>query len=148
LAEVRTSEKPWGAVLRYADGRETQLDEESDGLVRAAGMFLVRYRQDAPDILGFDEPENGFHLSRLVDVVERLAPSTQSREVGNPQLVLLATHSPEMVYRAVKSLGARMGALTLWRSSEGHVVVNGWAGNELAVQKTFDMFAAEGFEGR
>lgn len=148
LEDVITSSRPRGAVLRYAGGRETQLDEESDGLVRAAGMFLVRYRQTCPAILGFDEPENGFHLSRLVDVVERLAPSTSATSLPSPQLVLLATHSPEMVYKAASVLRGRMGVLTLWRSREGPVAVNSWPGEELAEQRNFDLLRAEGFEGR
>jgi ABC-type molybdenum transport system ATPase subunit/photorepair protein PhrA len=148
LETITTSTRPRGAVLRYVDGRETQLDEESDGLVRAAGMFLVRYRWDCPDILGFDEPENGFHLSRLVDVVERLAPSEARDGVPTPQLVLLATHSPELVYKAARTLGYRMGVLALWRSKDGRVTVNPWPGEEIAEQGNFDLLRAEGFEGR
>ncbi len=94
LSKIEVRQRPRGILLRYSDGRETQLDEESDGLVRAAGMFLVRYRRDAPGILGFDEPENGFHLSRLVEVVERLAP-TGRQGLPSPELLFLATHSPE-----------------------------------------------------
>jgi len=143
--EVRT--KPRGVLFKYLDGRETQLDEESDGLVRAAGMFLVRYRPECPAILGFDEPENGFHLSRLVDVASRLAPNTQAG-VPSPDLVLLATHSPELVYRAARLLGKRMGVLTLWRSREGRVTISPWEGTELADQSNFELLKAEGFEGR
>jgi predicted ATPase len=147
LAEIEVKTRPRGVLLTYVDGRQTQLDEESDGLVRAAGMFLVRYRPECPAILGFDEPENGFHLSRLVDVASRLAPRTQTGVPG-PELVLLATHSPELVYRAARSLGAKMGVLTCWRSREGRVTVGQWAGEELADQRNFDLLRAEGFEGR
>lgn len=148
LDTLTTTTKPRGVVLRYSDGRETQLDEESDGLVRAAGMFLVRYRQDCPAILGFDEPENGFHLSRLVDVVERLAPPSRLGTLPAPQLVLLATHSPEMVYRAARVLKNRMGVLSLWRSKGGSVVVHPWPGQTLNQKLVFDLLRAEGFEGR
>ncbi len=148
LKDIETSSRPRGAVLKYVDGRETQLDEESDGLVRAAGMFLVRYRQDCPAILGFDEPENGFHLSRLVDVVERVAPHGPGTSLPSPQLVLLATHSPEMVYKAAHVLGSKMGVLTLWRSKDGRVAVNPWSGKELGNQRNLDLLRAEGFEGR
>jgi predicted ATPase len=147
LADIETSERPRGVLLKYVDGRVTQLDEESDGLVRAAGMFLVRYRQECPAILGFDEPENGFHLSRLVDVASRLAPATQPG-IPSPELVLLATHSPELVYRAARNLGSRMGVLTFWRSREGHIVVSPWPGAELSSQTNFELLRAEGFEGR
>ena len=147
LADIETSERPRGVLLKYVDGRVTQLDEESDGLVRAAGMFLVRYRQECPAILGFDEPENGFHLSRLVDVASRLAPATQPG-IPSPELVLLATHSPELVSRAARNLGSRMGVLTFWRSREGHIVVSPWPGAELSSQTNFELLRAEGFEGR
>lgn len=147
LMSVETSERPRGVLLKYVDGRQTQLDEESDGLVRAAGMFLVRYRQDCPAILGFDEPENGFHLSRLVDVASRLAPASEPG-LPSPELVLLATHSPEFVYRAAKTLGARMGVLTFWRSREGKIAVTQWPGEDLADQTNLDLLRAEGFEGR
>jgi hypothetical protein len=148
ITAIETTERPRGALMRYADGRETQLDEESDGVVRALGMFLARYRVGCPAILGFDEPENGFHLSRLVDVVTRLAPDRGRGAPPSPQLVLLATHSPEMVYRAARTLGARMGVLTLWRSRQGSVAVGEWAGEELRSQRNFDLLRAEGFEGR
>lgn len=147
LVDVETSERPRGVLLKYVDGRHTQLDEESDGLVRAAGMFLVRYRQDCPAILGFDEPENGFHLSRLVDVASRLAPSSDPG-LPSPELVLLATHSPELVYRAAKTLGGRMGVLTFWRSKDSRIAVTPWRGEEVADQSNFDLLRAEGFEGR
>jgi predicted ATPase len=147
LMDVETTERPRGVLLKYVDGRQTQLDEESDGLVRAAGMFLVRYRQDCPAILGFDEPENGFHLSRLVDVASRLAPSSDPG-LPTPELVLLATHSPELVYRAARTLGGRMGVLTLWRSREGNIAVTPWPGDDVADQANFELLRAEGFEGR
>jgi ABC-type molybdenum transport system ATPase subunit/photorepair protein PhrA len=147
LDGIETSERPRGVLLRYAGGRVTQLDEESDGLVRAAGMFLARYRVGCPAVLGFDEPENGFHLSRLVDVVARLAPANAG-SLPSPQLVLLATHSPEMVYRAAQTLGSKMGALTLWRTRAGQVVVEQWPGSEIRNQRNFDLFRAEGFLGR
>jgi len=147
LADIEVTTRPRGVLLKYVDGRQTQLDEESDGLVRAAGMFLVRYRPECPAILGFDEPENGFHLSRLVDVASRLAPGNRAG-VPSPELVLLATHSPEMVLRAARSLGAGMGVLTFWRSHNGKVVVNHWPGAELKDQSSFDLLLAEGFEGR
>jgi predicted ATPase len=147
LMDVETRDRPRGVLLRYIDGRQTQLDEESDGLVRAAGMFLVRYRQDCPAILGFDEPENGFHLSRLVDVASRLAPSTESG-LPSPELVVLATHSPELVYRAARTLGASMGVLTFWRSREGKIAVTQWPGSELKDQTNLELLRAEGFEGR
>jgi predicted ATPase len=147
LMDVEPTERPRGVILKYLDGRQTQLDEESDGLVRAAGMFLVRYRENCPAILGFDEPENGFHLSRLVDVASRLAPSSDP-DLPSPSLVLLATHSPDFVYRAARTLGARMGVLTFWRSREGKIAVTQWPGEEIAVQANFDLLRAEGFEGR
>lgn len=150
LDEIETKSRPRGVLLRYVDGRETQLDEESDGLVRAAGMFLVRYRPDCPAILGFDEPENGYHLSRLVEVVSRLAPEPPSRtgKLASPDMVILATHSKDLVYKAARLLGPRMGVLVLWRSREGRIVVTPWPGTKLVTQSNFDLLVAEGFEGR
>lgn len=139
--------KPRGVILKYADGRESQLDEESDGFVRAAGMFLVRYRVNCPAILGFDEPENGFHVSRLMDVVERLAP-TSGDQLPSPELVLLATHSPELVRRAVRLLEQRTGVLVLNRTADGRVLVHPWSGADLVRQENLDLLIAQGFEGR
>jgi predicted ATPase len=147
LASVEVVARPRGVLLAYSDGREIQLDEESDGLVRAAGMFLVRYRLDCPAILAFDEPENGFHLSRLVDVVSRLAPDANARS-RNPRLVILATHSPGLVKAAAAVLGRRCGALTLWRAADGRVLVNPWPGEDLAVQENLDLALADGFASR
>ncbi|MCC6996043.1 MAG: AAA family ATPase [Deltaproteobacteria bacterium] len=146
LEDIATTLRPRGALLKYAGGRETQLDEESDGLVRAIGMFLARYRSNCPSILGFDEPENGFHLSRLVDVVTHLSPGPAG--APSPQLVVLATHSPEMVYRAARSLKNKMGVLTLWRSKEGAISVGEWPGTDLQDNRNFDLLRAEGFLGR
>jgi predicted ATPase len=145
LDEIDVREKPRGAIVRYLDERETELDEESDGFVRAAGMFLVRYRPECPAILGFDEPENGYHLSRLVDVVARLAPA---RGAEGPDLVLLATHSPSLVQKAVRTLKAHVGVVSLWRSGAGQVMVRQWAGEELQSADDFDSMVAEAFEGR
>jgi len=143
--EVRT--RPRGVLLRYSDGRETQLDEESDGLVRAIGMFLVRYRRDCPGILGFDEPENGFHLSRQIEVITRLAPSTGD-SLPTPDLLFLATHSPDMIRKAARVMGARMGVIVLYRAADGRVHPSVWEGKSLTRQDNFDLLLAEGFEGR
>jgi hypothetical protein len=147
LKSIEVSEKPRGAILVYLDGREHGLDEESDGLVRAAGMFLVRYGSNCPAILGFDEPENGYHLSRLIDVVTRLAPPLRTH-TESPKVVLLATHSPALVEKAVKSLKERTGVISLWRGREGRVMLNSWTGRELCQEDTFDEMVAEAFEGR
>ncbi len=147
LDTIEVHERPRGAVLRYLDGRTTLLDEESDGLVRAAGMFLVRYRERCPAILGFDEAENGYHLSRLVEVVTRLAPDPTGA-VSSPELVLLSTHSPDLVYRAARTLGRRMGVLSLWRTRTGRIVVDPWPGEDLQQQANFDLLRAKGFEAR
>jgi predicted ATPase len=120
LDSIETFERPRGVVLKYLDGRTTQIDEESDGLVRAAGMFLARYREGCPAILGFDEAENGFHMSRLVEVVSRLAPARQEGP-PSPEMVVLSTHSPDLVYKAARTLGGRVGVLSLWRSRSGRV---------------------------
>ncbi len=143
--EVRT--RPRGVLLKYTDGRETQLDEESDGLVRAAGMFLVRYRRDCPGILGFDEPENGFHLSRQIEVISRLAPS-MGDNLPTPDLLFLATHSPELIRKAARVVGARMGVIVLFRGVDGRVQTSVWEGKELLDQDNFALLLAEGFEGR
>ncbi len=147
LAGFRTTAKPRGAVLLYSDGREVDLDEESDGLVRAAGMFLVRYRPDCPSILAFDEPENGYHLSRLVEVVTRLAPSPRAGDQG-PRLVLLATHSPAFVERAVRALRGDVGVVSLWRAAGGEVLASQWSGEELLEKVGLEAMVAQAFEGR
>lgn len=147
LEDIVPSTRPRGVLLKFTGERESQLDEESDGFVRAAGMFLVRYRQNCPAILGFDEPENGFHLSRLMDVIERLAPSS-AQDLPTPELVILATHSPQLVSRAVRVLDARTGVLVLNRLKTGGVLVQPWEGRELRQQGNLDLLIAQGFEGR
>ncbi|MBI4568620.1 MAG: ATP-binding protein, partial [Planctomycetes bacterium] len=148
LDTITVSEKPpRGVALKYRDGREASLDEESDGFARAAGMFLVRYSEQCPAILGFDEPENGYHLSRLVDVVTRLAPDG-GRGSRPPELVLLATHSPALVQKAVRALRERVGVVSLWRGGEGRVMLSHWTGEELLDDDRFDEMVAQAFEGR
>lgn len=146
LEDIKPTQRPRGVLLSYSGNRESQLDEESDGFVRAAGMFLVRYRLTCPAVLGFDEPENGFHLSRLMDVIERLAPSRAG--LPSPQLLLLATHSPELVRRAARVLAGQMGVLVLSRLKTGRVFVQPWEGTELRDQGNLDLLIAQGFEGR
>ena len=147
LRSIEVKTRPRGVLLKYVDGRETQLDEESDGLVRAAGMFLVRYRRDCPGILGFDEPENGFHLSRQIEVISRLAPSTGD-DLPTPDLLFLATHSPDLIRKAAKVIGKSMGVIVLYRGSDGRVRPSVWEGKALNDQDNFDLLLAEGFEGR
>lgn len=147
LEKILVTKKPRAVLFRYTDGRETQLDEESDGIVRAVGMFLVRYRRDCPGILGFDEPENGFHLSRQLDVIQRLAPA-KGTAVPSPQLMLLASHSPTLVKKSAALLKGDMGVVTLWRSRSGTVTTSTWAGEALSKQANFDLLVAEGFESR
>lgn len=144
---IAVSKKPRAVLFKYSDGRETQLDEESDGIVRAVGMFLVRYRRNCPGILGFDEPENGFHLSRQLDVIQRLAPA-KATALPSPQLLILASHSPTLVKKSATLLKGDMGVVTLWRSRTGTVTTTAWAGDALGKQENFDLLLAEGFESR
>lgn len=148
LERIIVTKRPRSVLFRYADGRESQLDEESDGLVRALGMFLVRYRHDCPGILGFDEPENGFHLSRQLDVIERLAPDAHPTDLPSPALMLLASHSPDLVRKAARLLGDRMGVITLFRNKDGTITTSHWSGAELRDQNNLDLLIAEGFESR
>lgn len=148
LEKILVTKRPRSVLFRYADGRESQLDEESDGLVRALGMFLVRYRRDCPGILGFDEPENGFHLSRQLDVIQRLAPTKRASALPSPQLMLLASHSPALVKKTARLVGKDMGVITLWRSRSGAISTGTWSGEELQKQENFDLLVAEGFESR
>ncbi len=149
LDTIEVREKPRGAILRYHDGREAELDEESDGFVRAAGMLLIRYRHDCPAILGFDEPENGLHLSRLVDVIHRLAPAEKrKKQLPGPEIVILATHSPYFVRKAASVLGPRMGVVSLWRGQSGRVMIGSWDGAAIREEGNFEAMVAEAFEGR
>lgn len=147
LQRIEVQARPRSVLVHYQDGRVSQLDEESDGFVRALGMFIVRYREDCPGVLGFDEPENGFHLSRQLDVLQRLAPGPDD-ELPSPQLLLLATHSPELVKKAAAQFGSSMGVVTLWRSKTGQILTSTWQGDQLRKQGNFDLLMAEGFEGR
>jgi predicted ATPase len=147
LKRILVTRKPRSVLFEYVDGRQTQLDEESDGVVRAVGMFLVRYRRDCPGILGFDEPENGFHLSRQLDVIQRLAPAKRTT-LPSPQLMLLASHSPALVKKAATLLKGEMGVVTLWRSRNGTITTSTWSGDELGDQENFDLLLSEGFESR
>lgn len=148
LRDIVVTRRPRGVLLTYRDGRTSQLDEESDGLVRALGMFLVRYRKDCPGILGFDEPENGFHLSRQLDVIQRLAPGRIDGPLPSPQLLVLASHSPALVRKAARLLGKDMGVITLWRSKTAVIGTTTWSGEELKDHANFDLLLAEGFESR
>jgi predicted ATPase len=65
----------------------------SEGTLRILGLLALSGAKDPPSLVGFEEPENGIHPSRVRDVAELLKTRSGS---GDSQLIV-TTHSPVLL---------------------------------------------------
>lgn len=72
-------------------------EEVSDGSLLTLAFLLISYQQPVPDVVAIEEPERGLHpylIQQLVDLLRRL---TQGQLGPAKPIVVLATHSPQVV---------------------------------------------------
>ena len=62
----------------------------SEGTLRILGLLALSGVEQAPALIGFEEPENGIHPRRIGAIAELLRNTTTSRETQ----LIVTTHSP------------------------------------------------------
>lgn len=91
-------------VWRKATGKEVhlvgknksiRLQQASDGAVLLLGFLALTHSQDPPGMLLIEEPENGIHPKRLIEVAKLLRQFVE-REENAPQIIM-TTHSPYLL---------------------------------------------------
>jgi len=83
-------------VDRYSD-YHIPASEISDGTLRLLAFFVALYDTDSPDIICFEEPENGVHPWLLNKIMELLNQVSQEGIRGKPVQILVTTHSPVLL---------------------------------------------------
>lgn len=69
----------------------------SNGTLRILGVLTALYHIDKPDILCFEEPENGIHPWLLPKIVELFKLVSTEGITGKPVQILVTTHSPVLL---------------------------------------------------
>lgn len=69
----------------------------SDGTLRLLAFLTALYDIDSPDIICFEEPENGVHPWLLNKIMELLTQVSQEGIRGKPVQILITTHSPVLL---------------------------------------------------
>jgi predicted ATPase len=106
LETVSAWERPIGNqdTWKRAIGKEVQLvgkrkavrlQQASDGAILLLGFLAITHSQDPPGMLLIEEPENGIHPQRLIEVAQLLRQFVE-REENAPQIIL-TTHSPYLL---------------------------------------------------
>ncbi|MGL6073388.1 MAG: AAA family ATPase [Fimbriiglobus sp.] len=88
---VRTGKR---ILLATADG-DIRLERASDGAVLLLGFLALMYSPKPPDVILIEEPENGIHPKRLIEVAKLLRQFVE-REDKAPQIIM-TTHSPYLL---------------------------------------------------
>ncbi len=85
-----------GKEIRLAtrDG-ELRLAQASDGAILLLGFLALTYSPKPPDLILIEEPENGIHPKRLIEVTKLLRRFVQ-QEKNAPQIIM-TTHSPYLL---------------------------------------------------
>jgi predicted ATPase len=65
----------------------------SDGAILLTAFLALGY-SDTPNMIFIEEPENGFHYSRLKLVIDYIRKMTTGEIGDRPRQVIIATHSP------------------------------------------------------
>ncbi|MEW5987045.1 MAG: ATP-binding protein [Chloroflexota bacterium] len=87
-------------ILRLVDRFSEHLipaADISDGTLRLLGFLAALYQIQPPDVLCFEEPENGVHPWLLHKMVELLNLVSTEGIGGKPVQVLITTHSPVLL---------------------------------------------------
>jgi energy-coupling factor transporter ATP-binding protein EcfA2 len=87
---VGTSQVQLEAVL--CDGTKVRAPEMSEGLLYFLAFFVLQYLERVT-ILLIEEPENGLHPSRVMDVIRVLRSLTETKALQ----VIMSTHSPLVI---------------------------------------------------
>ncbi len=91
----------------------------SEGTLRMLGLLALAGANEAPTLVGFEEPENGIHPRRI----ERIAELLKTRQSLGPAQYIVTTHSPllpdrlpgESLYAVRRSRGrTRIDPLSEW----------------------------------
>lgn len=88
------------SVLRLVDkysGYLIPAADISDGTLRILTFLVALYQVDTPDLIYFEEPENGVHPWLLHKMMELLNLVSTEGIVGKPVQVLITTHSPVLL---------------------------------------------------
>jgi predicted ATPase len=80
--------------LATRDG-DIRLSLASDGAILLLGFLALTYSPNPPGLLLIEEPENGIHPTRLIEIVQLLRKFVK-REENAPQIIL-TTHSPYLL---------------------------------------------------
>jgi predicted ATPase len=82
-------------VLLATDDGDIRLEQASDGAILLLGFLALMYSPKPPDVLLIEEPENGIHPKRLIEVAKLLRQFVE-REENAPQIIF-TTHSPYLL---------------------------------------------------
>jgi predicted ATPase len=100
ISRISLKRESGHSLLRLVDRYSEHLipaADISDGTLRLLGFLAALYQAQTPDILCFEEPENGVHPWLLHKMVELLNLVTTEGIVGKPVQVLITTHSPVLL---------------------------------------------------
>lgn len=87
-------------ILRLVDRHsdyKIPASDVSDGTLRLLAFLTALYDIDSPDIICFEEPENGVHPWLLNKIMELLNQVSQEGIRGRPVQILVTTHSPVLL---------------------------------------------------
>lgn len=82
-------------VLLVTDSGDIRLQQASDGAILLLGFLALMYSPKPPNVLLIEEPENGIHPKRLIEVAKLLRQFVE-REENAPQIIM-TTHSPYLL---------------------------------------------------
>jgi predicted ATPase len=83
--------------LVIENGLEIPGDDASTGVRLMLFFIALAYHPSPPKLILVEEPENGVHPKRLVDVVRLLREITQGKHGSHAAQVILTTHSPYLM---------------------------------------------------
>ncbi len=86
---------PGKRLLFSTHDGDIQLQHASDGAVLLLGFLALMHSPKPPNVLLIEEPENGIHPKRLIEVAKLLRQFVE-REENAPQIIM-TTHSPYLL---------------------------------------------------
>jgi len=95
---ISTPEPPTrGVELVIENGLEIPGDDTSTGVRLMLFFIALAYHPSPPKLILIEEPENGVHPKRLVEVVRLLREISQGKHGSHAAQVILTTHSPYLM---------------------------------------------------
>ena len=99
IKRIKLDQDANGNKLFLTDNSDYEIPSKniSDGTLRILAFLAALYDTRKPDLICFEEPENGIHPWLLNKIIELMKQASTEGITGKPTQIIITTHSPVLL---------------------------------------------------